>query len=111
MGALGLKLRTAEGGYVVFFCPGCDGGHVLRIGDGPHPRWTFDGNAERPTFSPSVLVTYGGADAGKDDAPPAVCHSFVRDGRIEFLSDCTHALSGQTVDLPNWPAGYGFGGD
>lgn len=31
--------------------------------------------------------------------PPHVCHSFVRDGRIEFLSDCTHALAGQTVEL------------
>jgi hypothetical protein len=29
-----------------------------------------------------------------------VCHSFVRDGRIEFLSDSTHHLSGQTVELP-----------
>ena len=29
------------------------------------------------------------------------CHSFVTDGRIQFLSDCTHALAGQTVDLPD----------
>lgn len=29
-----------------------------------------------------------------------VCHSFVTAGRIEFLPDCTHALAGQTVDLP-----------
>lgn len=28
------------------------------------------------------------------------CHSFVRDGQIEFLSDCTHALAGKTVSLP-----------
>ena len=32
-----------------------------------------------------------------------VCHSFVTDGRIQFLADCTHALAGQTVDLPEWP--------
>lgn len=24
------------------------------------------------------------------------------DGRIQFLNDCTHALAGQTVDLPDW---------
>jgi len=29
-----------------------------------------------------------------------VCHSFVTDGRIQFLGDCTHNLAGQTVDLP-----------
>ena len=27
----------------------------------------------------------------------------VRDGQIEFCSDSTHALSGQTVPLPDWP--------
>jgi hypothetical protein len=33
-----------------------------------------------------------------------VCHSFVTDGRIQFLNDCTHPLAGQTVDIPEWPA-------
>jgi hypothetical protein len=33
---------------------------------------------------------------------PVVCHSFVTDGRIQFLEDCTHELAGQTVDLPEW---------
>lgn len=33
--------------------------------------------------------------------PPYVCHSFVRNGRIEYLGDCTHHLKGQTVDLPD----------
>jgi len=37
---------------------------------------------------------YPGADV--------VCHSFVTDGRIQFLGDCTHTLAGQTVDLPDW---------
>ena len=31
-----------------------------------------------------------------------ICHSFVTDGRIQFLGDCTHKLAGQTVDLPDW---------
>lgn len=53
-----------------------------------------------PTFTPSILVRYDGADAGQGAAPPAVCHSFVTNGRIQFLGDCTHALAGQTVDLP-----------
>ena len=33
-----------------------------------------------------------------------VCHSFVTDGRIQFLGDCTHSLAGQTVDLPEFPS-------
>ena len=28
-----------------------------------------------------------------------VCHSFVTDGKIRYLNDCTHHLKGQTVEL------------
>ena len=28
--------------------------------------------------------------------------AFVTDGRIQYLADSTHALAGQTVDLPEW---------
>lgn len=31
--------------------------------------------------------------------PPHVCHSFVTDGKIRFLSDCTHDLADQTVPM------------
>lgn len=81
-----------------FDCPGCGESHVVPTK--PTARgWDFNGSLERPTISPSLLVTYRGVD---DDGSRVEtrCHSFVRDGRIEFLSDCTHALAGQTVDLP-----------
>lgn len=169
-----------------FYCPGCKGGHGFSVcNDGSRPSWSFDGNLERPTFSPSLLVNCssranievgqwmpvmlgyggkradvrvpfamlserraqrnhdqslgrlrqrGGMSAGEilcnlddvglherpcgdpvlelaevesrvkaylDRLPPAVCHSFVRDGQIEFLGDCTHSLAGQTVPLPS----------
>lgn len=99
---LSSKLRSAEGGHLLFWCPGCDGAHMIRVKQGEGPGWGYNGDPERPTFTPSVLVTYNGSDAGKGDAPPAVCHSFVTDGRIQFLGDCTHALAGQTVDLPDY---------
>jgi len=57
--------------------------------------WTFNGNDEAPTFSPSLLLN------GQN--PPRICHSYVTDGRIQFLGDSTHALAGQTVDLPDYP--------
>ncbi len=114
MALISRKLRSVEGDGLMFWCPGCDGAHQVRVGEGPGPRWGYNGDAERPTFTPSVLVQ--GVDrltdaervqvmAGKDVNPrPIVCHSFVTDGRIQFLSDCTHALAGQTVDLPDWEA-------
>jgi hypothetical protein len=115
MAALSRKLRSAEGSVLVFWCPGCDEPHGVTIREG---SWTWNGDAERPTFSPSVLVRSGhfipdhaGScwctyNAEHPDAPaPFVCrtcHSFVVDGRIQFLGDCTHTLVAQTVDLPDW---------
>jgi hypothetical protein len=32
------------------------------------------------------------------------CHTFITDGTVQFLSDCSHALAGQTLDLPELPA-------
>lgn len=95
--------------YLSFWCPGCDEAHVLRVSGAGRPCWTWNGNAERPTFSPSILVTYTHWEppAPTDQPQTAVtdvCHSFVRDGQIQFLGDCTHKLAGQTVPLPEWPA-------
>jgi len=108
-------LRIGEGGRLLFFCPGCKEMHQVTIGEGDGPRWGFNGDYDRPTFSPSVLVRTGHYCSGRDGkecwctyeerfGEPApfkcsVCHSFVRDGQIEFLSDCTHALAGKIVVL------------
>lgn len=85
---------------VRFFCPGCNCHHHIQHGSDMGPNWGWNGSLEKPTFTPSVLVTYPGADAGQRGAPPAVCHSFVTDGRIQYMGDCTHHMAGQTVDLP-----------
>jgi hypothetical protein len=76
--------------------------HAVNQG-GSVPRWTYNGNPDAPTFSPSILVTYSGVDTGEDGCPPERCHSFVRDGMIQFLGDCTHDLKNQTVPIPDWP--------
>jgi len=100
MAALSPILRNIEGGGLMFWCPGCDGAHMVRTGVGPGPRWGYNGNPDKPTFTPSILVNPGGETPGVP-----LCHSFVVDGRIQFLSDSTHALAGQTVDLPDFDAG------
>ena len=44
---------------VVTWCPGCSMQHPFRIaspGDPSLPVWTWDGDLERPTFGPSLLV-------------------------------------------------------
>lgn len=112
MGLLSLILRNA-GDLLTWHCPGCRRAHSVRIrelsaaDEDKGPGWGWNRSATAPTFTPSVLVTYdgrdAGRDAGRDGAPPAVCHSFVVDGKMQFLSDCTHSLAGQTVPIPPWP--------
>ena len=121
MGSRGV-LRTMQGGHLGFHCPGCDEMHVIAVGEGSGPRWGFNGDYERPTFTPSVLVrgvrspsggeemtleeeaeydeiAKGGTAAVFASRFGSVCHSFVTDGQIQFLGDCSHALAGQTVSL------------
>ena len=88
---------------VLFDCPGCGMLHapVVAVGSGPErPCWTWNGSVARPTFTPSILVR---CDDYGPEHKNVVCHSFVTDGRIQFLGDCTHDLAGQTVDLPEFP--------
>jgi hypothetical protein len=58
---------------MAFDCPGCGHWHSFCVAGGKQV-WTW--NATR-------------------------CHLFVRDGKIQFLPDCHHALAGQVVDLPD----------
>jgi len=129
MSKLSPVLRNSSDNGLLFWCPGCDGAHRIQHGEGTGPRWGWNGDVNKPTFTPSILINgrdftaKGQADfdawhaAGcprpEDDQPmkfenaPVVCHSFVTDGCIQFLGDCTHALAGQTVDLPAWRPGRG----
>lgn len=95
--------RTPSWRTAWMWCPGCDHAKAIPVPseDGQLPKegahWTWDGNLEQPTFDPSILQHASGKMPR--------CHSFVKAGRWEFLSDSTHKLAGQTVDmvpLPDW---------
>ena len=59
--------------------------------------WKWNTNLENPTLTPSVNIWHNGDQA--NGIPPFRCHFFVRDGRIDFLSDCTHPNAGKTLDM------------
>lgn len=90
---------------LMFVCPGCEAMKSRGTGSGLHmlpvntteksPSWTFDGNLERPTLSPSILTRYPIGEKTE------ICHSFLRNGVFEFLNDCTHPLAGQKVEIPD----------
>lgn len=79
-----------------FFCPGCGRHHVVHVRTGESGLgWSYNGDPDRPTFSPSVSVQH------TLDGAFYVCHSEVQDGRIRFFEDSTHLLAGETVELPD----------
>lgn len=153
-------VEHTDGRQVWTWCPGCDSLHPFTIeSNGKLNRgttWSWDGDLERPTFSPSLLC-YSSVHLCEGEHPPVVCqnpdcprtghslgavidgvllwkfpggfpddaervrghqtphprdpafgncHSFLRAGRWEFLSDSAHALAGQTVDMVPLPDGW-----
>lgn len=105
---------------VAFWCPGCLEPHVIDCGPG---GWGFNGDPLKPTFTPSVLVRSGHYASGHKpgdfcwcthnaEHPEvaasfscSVCHSFVTDGVIRFLGDCSHAMANKEVPLAPWGEG------
>lgn len=90
---LSSKLWDSGLGFLMHWCPGCEGRHMIATKE-PFPngaKWTWDGNAEAPTFHPSINVQHG------------KCHYFIRAGQIQFCGDSQHRLAGQTVPLPHMP--------
>lgn len=102
------KVRLARDGAMrklLWWCSGCETPHGVTIAESGTNGWAWNGSLEAPTLSPSILVQ--GTRGGAHEQPPTpprdhVCHSFLREGRQQFLADCTHPLAGQTVELEPW---------
>ena len=101
-----MNVLHRKGDVLQFICPACNRIHSAGIGSG---GWTWNNDLEKPTLHPSLGVS--GVEELTDEQYEQVrsgvpfeplrfyCHSFIRDGRIEFLSDCTHSLRNTTIDL------------
>lgn len=74
------------------WCPGCKQLHLINTEKPNRLKaiWSFDGNLESPTFSPSINHV-------------GLCHYFIRSGNIEFCSDSKHEYAGQTIPIPTFP--------
>lgn len=57
--------------------------------------WSWNGDTEKPTLKPSIKTW----DGVRTKPGVTVCHTWVNDGKVQFLDDCTHELAGQTLDL------------
>lgn len=95
---------TLSNGRWYLFCPGCYAAAKEQFPDKTEFSWMlgalhcfsekvhqFNGDVEKPTLSPSLLVSSTRGESR--------CHSFVNNGMIQFLGDCIHPLANQTVEL------------
>lgn len=86
----------------IHYCPGCKCDHGLSVGmkNEIGASWTFNGDVNQPSFNPSIHIKW--FDPAVSDKVTEVCHYFLREGIIQFLQDCTHALKGQWVTCPEY---------
>ncbi|GAB6119728.1 DUF6527 family protein [Dysgonomonas termitidis] len=87
------EVKEMGEGVYEFYCQGCRCRHHVWTNKDSRPCWDFNGDTDRPTISPSILVTYPTPSGNR------ICHSFIKDGRIQYLADCSHELREQTLEL------------
>lgn len=74
-----------RGSVYQFKCP-CGKIHAFSA-----QRHTWNGSMDKPTLQPSLLCDWG----------EARCHSYMREGQIQFCSD-SYKFAGQTLEIPDW---------
>lgn len=93
---------------VLVMCPGCDKLHRVTFrcpdhgGPATGPVWQGDPYSDPFGMEPSLKCFW------TENGVEKVCHSFIRQGQWEFLSDCSaHELRGfyPMIDLPKWVEG------
>lgn len=105
--------KPEDATHVVINCPGPLPHRIIpvqikgtRAGTG---NWTWNGSVDKPTLKPSIITKgvrhltdeeFERVNKGEEVARvDVICHSWVNDGKMIFLKDCTHELAGQTLDL------------
>ena len=99
----------------LFWCPVCKCGHGIwtKQRNGMGAVWSFNGDMEKPTFQPSLLITQDlwthpvtpenlkewEAKPWHQEKVRHVCHSYIVNGTIQYLGDCTHEFAGRTIPM------------
>ena len=76
---------------LAFHCPACKCSHALNTRKHLQPYWDIIVVGGKVSVSPSLLVRSGNGNT--------ICHLYIRDGVIDYLSDCTHKMAGKSVPL------------
>lgn len=104
-----MKIQPIGDGWHRIWCLGCDEAHGLPS------SWAFNGNLEKPTFTPSFKISGKKLVWNEETkerewvmdaegkAVDFVCHFILTDGILNYCGDCTHSLSGKSVPLSDFP--------
>lgn len=93
------RCAASEATHIRLHMPGPLPNRILPVQPCSAHGWTWNQNVDAPTVMPSILTKGGGRICREGEYKEQVCHSFVSDGKVQFLTDCTHEFAGQTVDL------------
>lgn len=94
---------------VAIACKACDEEHTIftKAPQGFQAEWRFNGDYDKPTFSPSVRVQFTKYENGFQNWEPGqetediTCHFNITEGKIIYHGDCTHSMKGKTIELPD----------
>lgn len=113
-----IRCSPSEATHILLHLPGPFPNRMLPVitsgsrDKAPSPVWSWNADTEAPTLKPSILtrgkrdltpaeVDRVLADTAPEDflLPDIICHSWITDGNVIFLSDSTHEFANQTLPL------------
>lgn len=106
-----MKVKIRDNGFISFRCPaGHDHWVDIKSEQYPEHRWTFNGDLNRPTLSPSVMERSGWfvdievhnkteSEYSRFGSSSYKCHFILTDGIMNFQSDCSHGLANKNIEL------------
>lgn len=103
-----IKINEEHRYILQFFCPGCQEFHAVYLADDHYsgPTWTWNGDVNFPTITPSIMIKTGKHVDPSWEEPEGekewstICHSLITNGYIHFVTDSTHGLAGTSIALP-----------
>lgn len=94
-------IETRDGWMIRCHSPKCQWHEFPKRATHSGQSWSFNGDMQRPTFSPSMNESRNPAGPHHNpDVESGRCHFIVTDGVINYCGDCTHELRGPHPMLP-----------
>ena len=81
-----MLIKCLDNDKYLFYCPGCNCYHWFTV-----PKWTWNGNFEKPTVSPSIITS--------PHDPRIKCHLQIICGELKYFTDSRHYLSGISISM------------